>query len=53
MPSDIESEAEETSNLDSFSKEDLYMVVKRFERRSIKYKDKFMEVRIEDLLNGY
>ncbi|KAH9513358.1 Golgin sub A member 4 [Bulinus truncatus] len=47
MPSDVESEMEETSvNLSSVSKEDLYAFVKRFERRAFKYKSKFMELAV-------
>ncbi|CAG2237564.1 GOLGA4 [Mytilus edulis] len=45
LPSDVESEIDESaSNFDSYSKEDLYMLIKRFERRAYKYKSKFMEV---------
>lgn len=45
VPSDIESEIEETSvNLDAISKEELYTYVKKYERRVIKYKTKYMEV---------
>lgn len=43
--SDMESETEDTSiNLSVVSKEDLYAIVKRFDKRAFKYKSKFMEV---------
>ena len=46
MPSDIESEVEESSfSIDILSKEDLYTLVKKYERRAIRYKSKFTEVR--------
>ncbi|CAE1254672.1 GOLGA4 [Acanthosepion pharaonis] len=45
MPSDIESEVEESSfSIDILSKEDLYTLVKKYERRAIRYKSKFTEV---------
>ena len=45
LPSDVESEIDESaSNLESYSKDELYMLLKRFERRAYKYKSKFMEV---------
>ncbi|KAJ8314173.1 hypothetical protein KUTeg_008734 [Tegillarca granosa] len=45
LPSDIESEIEEQStNYESYSKEDLYSIIKRYERRALKYKSKFMEI---------
>lgn len=45
LPSDIESEVEEqTNSLEAYSKDDLYQLVRKYERRSIRYKSKFMEV---------
>lgn len=54
LPSDVESEIDESaSNLESYSKDDLYMLLKRFERRAYKYKSKFMEVMIWNYLLRY
>jgi hypothetical protein len=45
LPSDVESEMDESStDLSGVSKEDLYTYIKKFERRAVKYKSKFMEV---------
>ncbi|XP_041365531.1 golgin subfamily A member 4-like isoform X2 [Gigantopelta aegis] len=45
IPSDVESEVEESpDSLDSISKEDLYTYIKKYERRAIKYKTKFLEL---------
>ncbi|XP_055959282.1 golgin subfamily A member 4 [Patella vulgata] len=45
LPSDIESEVEDSSvNLESVSKDDLYLYIKKYERRAVKYKSKFMEL---------
>lgn len=45
LPSDIESEVEEqASSLEVYSKDDLYQLVRKYERRAVRYKSKFMEV---------
>lgn len=45
MPSDIESEVEEGNfSIDILSKQDLFTLVKKYERRAIRYKSKFTEV---------
>jgi hypothetical protein len=38
---------EQVSSLDGYSKEDLYQLIRKYERRSIRYKSKFMEVCVE------
>lgn len=45
LPSDAESEMDESgTDLSAISKEDLYTYIKKFERRALKYKSKFMEL---------
>lgn len=50
LPSEAESEMDESvSNLDGYTKEDLYNIIKRLERRSIKYKGRFKDVSYKNI----